>query len=264
MKLTRSYKGLIFALFVLAVACFLIPLEKAIACDLDHQNNPPSMLHILGTDELGRDMLYRSMYALKISLSVGVAATIIDMIMGAFFGILSSLMPPPFSNIVARFLDVMTILPQMLLSILILMLVKNGFYSLIIAISLTGWIPTARALRAEMLKVKNMDFISALKGIGFSQKHILFKHMIPTVMPTLLVSSALCLPSAIFSEAFMSFLGLGIAPPSPSLGNMISDGLAALNYYPWRLIVPATLVFCLIFILTSLIDKLKTKLKEVL
>lgn len=254
------------ALFIgaLAFVIFKIPLENAILCDLESQNLPPSLSNFFGTDDLGRDVFYRTFYALKISLTIGLLATLIDMIFGALFGLLSALLPQPYSSYAARFLDIMTILPQMLLSILILMLVKNSFLSLIIAISFTGWIPTARAIRAEMLKLKNKEFIEALKNLGFSKWHILFKHLIPSCLPTLLVSSALCLPSAIFSEAFMSFLGLGIAPPSPSLGNMIADGLPALNYYPWRLLAPAIAVFCLIFLLNVYIDKLKVKLGEVL
>lgn len=248
----------------IALVAFFTPMEKAILCDLDAQNFPPSLKHFWGTDDLGRDVFYRTLYALKISLMIGFLATLIDMFFGAIFGILSALLPGAFAKIAARFLDVMTILPQMLLSILILMLVKNSFLSLIIAISFTGWIPTARALRSEMLRLKNKEFITALKSLGFSKRYILLKHLLPCCIPTLLVSSALCLPSAIFSEAFMSFLGLGVAPPCPSLGNMIADGLPALNYYPWRLLAPALTVFVLIFYLTVSIDKLKMKLGEAL
>lgn len=253
-----------FVFLSLALMIYFVPLEKAIFCHLEVQNHPPCLSYLLGTDDLGRDIFFRTLYALKISVIIGLLATFIDMIFGGLFGILSSLLPPPFSNYGARFLDIMTILPQMLLSILILMIIKNSFLSLIIAISCTGWIPTARAMRAEMLKLKNKDFITALKSLGFSKRHILFKHLIPSCLPTLLVSSALCLPSAIFSEAFMSFLGLGIAPPSPSLGNMIADGLGALNYYPWRVLAPAITVFILVFLLNIGIDSLKKKLGEVL
>jgi oligopeptide transport system permease protein len=264
MKKIKDLPYPFYIFFTLLSLCFFITFEKAIFCDLEAQNLYPSQFHLFGTDDLGRDIFYRTFYALKISLIIGLLATIIDMIFGALFGILSALLKPPYANLAARFLDIMTILPQMLLSILILMIVKNSFFSLIIAISCTGWIPTARAMRSEMLKLKNKEFITSLKCLGFSNTHILFKHLIPSCLPTLLVSSALCLPSAIFSEAFMSFLGLGISPPSPSLGNMIADGLPALNYYPWRLLAPATCVFALIFFLNVCIDKLKKKLGEVL
>lgn len=264
MNKTRLLPPIFLSLIVLVIFVYFTPIEKAISCHLESPNNPPCLSHILGTDDLGRDIFYRTFYALKISLTIGLIATLIDMIFGGFFGVLSALLPHPFSNYTARFLDLMTILPQMLLSILILMIVKNSLYSLVIAISCTGWIPSARAIRSEMLKLKNKEFVICLKNLGFSKTHILFKHLIPSCLPILLVSAALCLPSAIFAEAFMSFLGLGIAPPSPSLGNMIADGLPALNYYPWRLLAPALTVFFLIFFLNIGIDKLKNKLGQVL
>jgi oligopeptide transport system permease protein len=256
-----NLKRITFVFFtILSLTAFFISFEKATFLNLDIQNHPPCLRHIFGTDDLGRDVFSRCLYGLKISLMVGFLATLIDMVFGSLFGILSSSLPHPYSKIMTRFLDVMTILPQMLLSILILMIVKHGLLSLILAISVTGWLPTARAIRLEMLKLQKMDFVTSLKGFGFSQKQILLKHLIPSCLPTLLVSSAICLPQAIFSEAFMSFLGLGVAPPTPSLGNMISEGLAAIAYYPWRLLFPSSLVFFLILSLHIFTDRVKKML----
>ncbi len=255
MKWLNVFLGLCFFLFI-----FSLSLEPGTIVNLDKQNLAPSLNHFFGTDELGRDLFYRCLYALKISLFVGCAATVIDMIFGALFGALAALLKAPYSSVMSRFLDIVSTLPQMLLSIIILMIIKNGFYSLIIAISLTGWLSTARAVRAEMLKLKKMEFIKALNGLGFSSKTIILKHLLPSCLPTLFVSSALCLPSAIFSEAFMSFLGLGVRPPVPSLGNMIADSLPALSYYPWRLLFPAGMIFVLIFCLQQVIDRLKIRL----
>lgn len=244
----------------LIVGLFFTSIDQATLINLEKQNLPPSYHHLFGCDDLGRDLLARSIYALKISLLIGILATLIDMVLGSLIGILAALVSPFYRSIIARFLDIMTILPQMLLSLLILTIFKNGFFSLVISISLTGWIPTARAIRAEMLKLKTMDFIKSLQGFGFSYGTILKKHLFPACLPTLLVSSALCLPQAIFSEAFMSFLGLGITPPTPSLGNMIADGLSALSYYPWRFFFPAACVFFLILSLQNLTEKLKKNL----
>lgn len=244
---------------------FVIDLKSlATQMNLDHQNLPPFSSYVFGTDDLGRSLFWRLLYGLKISLLVGVCATFFDIFIGASLGCLSALLPKPVSKILDRFFDVMTILPQMLLSMLILMIIKNGLLSLILAIAATGWLPTARAMRAEILKLKKLDFILALKGFGFSKTHIFFKHVLPSCYGTLLVSSALCLPSAIFSEAFMSFLGLGVPPPYPSLGNMIQDGLGALRYYPWRLIFPACLIFCLVFSLFTFVDHLKKRMQKYL
>jgi len=259
-----SRKGLFYLLIGLTLLYLLLsPLngvEKGLLIHLDKQNTPPSWHAFFGTDDLGRDLFSRCLFALKTSVIVGLCATFIDMTVGAFYGAAAALLPPRYAGPLTRFLDVMTILPQMLLSILVLMIVKHGFYSLIIAISLTGWISTARVMRAEILKLKTADFIVALKDLGFKPLTIFFKHLFPSCYSTLLVSSALCLPQAIFSEAFMSFLGLGLPPPFPSLGNMIGDGLPALRYYPWRLFFPASLVFALIYLSFTLCDSLKRKL----
>jgi len=238
--------------------------DLATSMNLDEQNSPPLSYAIFGTDDLGRSIFWRTLYGLKVSLIVGLAATFFDIAIGATLGIASALLPKRFAKILDRFFDVMTILPQMLLSMLILMVIKDGLMSLIFAIAMTGWLPTARAMRAEILKLKKMDFIKALKGFGFSNTHIYFKHVLPSCYGTLLVSSALCLPSAIFSEAFMSFLGLGVPPPFPSLGNMIQEGLGALRYYPWRLLIPAFVIFTLVFVLFSLVDRLKKRMHKYL
>lgn len=236
--------------------------QTATAINLDMQNAPPQLGAIFGRDELGRDVFARCLYGLKISLFIGICATVVDMVLGSFLGVASSLFKDPYRTIVSRFLDVMTILPQMLLSLLVLMIVKDSFLSLIIAISLTGWLPTARAMRSEMIRLKTLDFVISLKSLGLSRRQILLKHLFPTSLPTLMISTALCLPASIFSEAFMSFLGLGVAPPTPSLGNMIADGLPALAYFPWRLLAPAACVFCFIIYLLSLVEALKKTFRE--
>jgi oligopeptide transport system permease protein len=262
MKAISFFKFVSMLFLALILICFCISYQKATAVNLDFQNKAPSFAHLLGTDELGRDVLARCLYGLKMSLMIGIAATFVDMILGSFFGIACALFKEPYRSFFSRFLDVMTILPQMLLSLLVLMIVRDGFYSLIIAISLTGWLPTARAMRSEMLRLKHMDFVLSLKGLGFSYFTILMKHLLPCALPTLIISTALCLPASIFSEAFMSFLGLGVAPPTPSLGNMIADGLPALAYFPWRLLAPASVVFLFITYLLTAIELLKKRLRE--
>jgi oligopeptide transport system permease protein len=257
-----GFKASIIILFSMICMSLITTHHDATLCHFNHPNMSPSFQFLFGTDDLGRDIFHRCFYALKISLLVGLLATLIDMIFGSIFGMLAALSPPPVSQLMTRFLDIMTILPQMLLSILVLMLFSHGMTSLIIAISLTGWLPTARAMRLEILKIKKADFVKSLKGFGFSSKDIIFKHLLPSCISTLIVSSALCLPQAIFSEAFMSFLGLGVNPPTPSLGNMIADGLGALRYYPWRLLFPASFVFILIMILHGFIDSLKKRMRS--
>lgn len=251
----------VFFLMIITMS-LLTKAQAAIDINLDMQNTPPSLNHIFGTDELGRDIFSRCLYGLKISLFIGLCATFVDMVLGSILGIAAAVFKEPYRSLFSRFLDVMTILPQMLLSLLVLMIVKDSFLSLIIAISLTGWLPTARAMRSEMIRLKTLDFVKALKSLGFSTKYILLKHLFPSSLPTLMISTALCLPASIFSEAFMSFLGLGVSPPTPSLGNMIADGLPALAYYPWRLLAPASLVFCFIVYLLSLVESLKKIVRE--
>ncbi len=206
---------------------------------LQVKNLKPCALFWFGTDELGRDLFTRIWWGARISLFVGVSAALIDMLIGVFYGAFSGLCGGKIDEIMMRFADILYSLPYLLVVILLMVIMGPGILTIIVAMTITGWINMARIVRAQILQLKNQDFILAAKSLGASQGRILVKHLIPNTVGSIITTMTLTIPSAIFTEAFLSFLGLGVQAPIASWGTMASDGLSALRYYPWRLFFPA-------------------------
>ena len=141
-----------------------------------------------------------------------------------------------------RFADILYSIPYLLVVILLMVVIGSGISTIILALTITGWINMARIVRSQVLQIKQQDFVKAATALGASRKRILLQHLIPNAMGAIIVTLTLTIPSAIFAEAFLSFLGLGVQAPVASLGTMANDGLPALKYYPWRLFFPATLI----------------------
>lgn len=208
------------------------------------KNLPPSFDFWLGTDELGRDLFTRICYGARISLSIGILAGIIDLVVGITWGGCAGFFGGIVDDILMRIVDALSILPSLLIVIVLTMFFGNGFFSLLFAITFTGWITMARMVRGEILRLKQMEYAMAAKALGASPLRILFGHLLPNASGPIFSTLMLTIPSAIFSEAFLSFLGLGIQAPLASWGTMANDGLGALEYYPWRLFFPS-LAICL-------------------
>ena len=141
-----------------------------------------------------------------------------------------------------RFADILYAIPYLLVVILLMVVIGSGISTIILALTMTGWINMARIVRSQVLQIKRQDFVLAAVALGASKRRILLRHLIPNAMGAILVTLTLTIPAAIFAEAFLSFLGLGVQAPIASLGTMANDGLAALRYYPWRLFFPAGLI----------------------
>jgi len=206
------------------------------------KNTPPCKQHWFGTDELGRDLFTRIWFGARISLLVGIGAASIDLIVGVLFGALAALSSNRVEEILMRSADVIYSIPHLLLVILLTVIIGPSLLSIVIALTMTGWIKMARIIKGQMLQLRQMEFITAAIALGASKKRILFKHLIPNCAGQILVVSTLTIPLAIFSEVFLSFLGLGVQAPIASWGTMASDGLSALKPYPWRLFFPATFI----------------------
>lgn len=206
------------------------------------KNQMPSKAFWFGTDELGRDLFTRIWWGARISLFVGVSAAIIDMLIGVFYGAFSGLIGGKTDEFMMRCADILYSLPYLLIVILLMVVMGPGIITIIIAMTITGWINMARIVRAQILQLKEHDFTVAAKSIGASKLRILTKHLIPNTMGSIITTMTLTIPTAIFTEAFLSFLGLGVQAPIASWGTMANDGLAALRYYPWRLFFPATFI----------------------
>lgn len=209
---------------------------------LSIKNSSPNLTHYFGTDDLGRSMYARIWWGARISIFVGVTAALIDMIIGVTYGALAGLSGGKVEEIMMRIADIFYSLPYLLVVILLTVVMGQGILTIILAMTLTGWIKMARIIRAETLRLKEQDFVLAALSLGASTPRILLKHIIPNCFGTIITAVTLTIPHAIFTESFLSFLGLGVRAPIASWGVMASDGLGSLAYYPWRLFFPATFI----------------------
>jgi len=241
--MNRSFSckiGIVLLTIVLGFALLgpLLSNTTYFAINLSIKNTPPSIEHWFGTDDLGRDLFVRTCYGARISLTIGVAAAIIDLFIGVFWGGFAAYYGGKIDETMMRFADICFALPQLLVVILLMVVMGPGLGTMIIALTVTGWITMARVVRAQVSQLKQQEYVQAAKVMGASSGRILFRHLIPNALPPIVCTLTLTIPSAIFSEAFLSFLGLGVQAPIASWGTMASEGLPALEYFPWRVLFP--------------------------
>ncbi|MDE3055993.1 MAG: ABC transporter permease [Verrucomicrobiota bacterium] len=241
-------------LFLIAFA-LLTPLfttSSPYALHLEAKNLPPSAQFFFGTDELGRDLLSRTAMGLRLSLSIALFAAIIDLIIGVLWGTIAAWIGGVIEESMMRLADILQAIPHLLIVIFLTLFWGSGFPALLLAIGMTSWIHTARITRGHLVRIRTLDYMQSARVIGASTFYIIYRYLIPNAIGPILASITLTLPSAIFSEAFLSFLGLGIQAPSASLGVMVNDGLSAMRYYPWRLWIPAGALSLLLLLLHSI------------
>src|SRR5690625_3897857 len=207
--------------------------------DLMSANQSPSAEHWFGTDNLGRDMFARTWEGAKISLFIGLTAAFIDLIIGVIWGAVSGFVGGRVDEYFMRIADILSALAYLLVVILLMVIMPKGLWTLIIAMTITGWINMARIVRGEVMRLKTEEYVLAAKSLGASSVRIIRRHLIPNMLGPILVTLTLTVPTAIFTEAFLSFLGLGVPAPLASWGTMTADALPALRYYPFQLFFPA-------------------------
>jgi oligopeptide transport system permease protein len=181
----------------------------------------PNATHLLGTDDLGRDVLSRLIYGARISTGVGVLSQLIIVLVGVPIGALAGLLGGWFDFIIMRVIDVLSSLPSLLFYILLMVALGAGFSNIILAMAITGWIGIARLVRGQVLSLKETDYVRAARAMGGSTNHIILTHLIRNALTPVIVAVTLGVPGAMFAEAGLSFLGLGVPPPTPSWGQMI-------------------------------------------
>jgi oligopeptide transport system permease protein len=241
---------------------------------LDGDGNPGSQTRLvwnasyrLGTDALGRDVLTRTLYGARISLAVALVAALVNALIGIVYGGISGYAGGTTDSVMMRIVDIINTIPLTLYVILIkVVLGSGGFSSIVIALASVYWVDMARVVRGQTLSLKNQEFVLAARTIGSPSGAILRRHIIPNAMGPIIVTGTMLIPSAIFIEAFLSFIGIGIAPPMASLGTMANDALATLRSSPYQLLVP-TATICLImfafnFVGDGLRDALDPKLRN--
>lgn len=223
-------------------------------------NNAPSATHWFGTDDLARDVFVRVWEGARISLFIGLAAAFIDLIIGVLWGSIAGLAGGRIDNIMMRIADVLTAIPYLLVVIILLVVIEPGLFPMIIALSITGWVNMARIVRGEVLSIKNQEYVLAARTLGANKWHLIKRHLIPNAMGAILVTMTLTIPNAIFTEAFLSYLGLGVQAPKASWGTMASDGFKAMLSSPWRLFFPALFISLTIFAFNAIGDGLRDAL----
>ncbi len=194
---------------------------------------------LLGSDSLGRDLFIRVVYGARMSLTVGIFAALVNFIIGVFYGCFAGYKGGNVDTIMMRIVDVIDSVPVTLYVILIMVVIGSGMQSIILALGLTYWVRMARIVRGQVLSLKNSEFVLAAKTLGASTGRIFVKHLIPNMMGTIMVAIAMQIPNAIFTEAFLSFIGLGIPAPKASWGTLCNDALSSIYVYPYQLLIPA-------------------------
>ncbi len=207
--------------------------------DYTNQIAAPSQEHLFGTDVFGRDQWTRVWYGTRISLLIGLVAAAINLVIGVFYGAISAIMGGQVDAVMQRIIEVLVGIPSLIIVILFMMVLPPGVGTIIIAMSITGWVNMARLVRAQILKLKNQEFVLAAQLLGTSKWKIITRHLIPNTISVIVIQVMFAIPSAIFTEAFLSFIGVGLAEPKASLGVLINNGYKALRSAPFLLIYPA-------------------------
>ena len=231
-----------------------------LAMDLDHLKQPPGKAHLLGTDSKGRDVLARVVYGSRISLAVGIIASALSLCIGIFFGLIAGYFGGRTDAVLTQFFDIFLAFPSLLLAIGISAVMAPGLTSAMLAITLVGWAGFARLVRGITLSLKEQAYIEASRALGATPARILYRHILPNALPLILVAGSLRVGGFILLEAALSFLGLGVQPPTPTWGSMISLNRAYINSAPWMVVFPGLAISITVISFNILGDFLRDKL----
>lgn len=229
---------IVLLLFIVSVlAPFITPCDPG-AIDAYHVLLPPSAGHWFGTDELGRDVFTRIVYGARISLRVGFVAVGIAVAIGTVIGLVSGYYGGFVDNLFMRFVDIMLCFPTFFLILAVIAMLEPSIWYIMIIIGLTGWMGVARLVRAEVLSIRERDYVLAARALGASDLRIIFRHILPNAVPPVLVSATLGVAGAILTESALSFLGIGVQPPTPSWGNILTSGKDYIEFAWWLSLFP--------------------------
>ncbi len=265
-KLWRTFKnnktavvGAVMALVVLltAVFAFLISPYDPLDQDVFHRFSPPERSHPLGTDEYGRDVLSRIIWGTQISLTVGFFSVLLGMIMGTAMGVVAGYSGGGTDTLIMRMVDVLLSFPTLITGIMIAAILGSGLVKLIITIGIVFAPRFARMAYGPTLAVKEMEYVSSAKVIGASSFRIIIRHILPNIFGEIMVAGSLWMGTAIMAEASLSFLGLGVSPPTPTWGNMIGSGIDVLASAPWLSLFPGLSILITVLAFNMIGDGLR-------
>jgi oligopeptide transport system permease protein len=241
----------------LAIFAPILSRHSFTAMDGDAINAGPSPAHWLGCDSTGRDLWVRVWMGARVSLTIGVVAATINMCVGALLGGLCGYYGGKLDMIMMRVVDILYGIPSLIVTILVMVVIGTGVKTLIIAMCIVGWIGTCRFTRGEVYRLKSQDFVSAAKVLGVNDFVIINRHILPNIMGLLVTNLCMAIPGAIFSEAFLSYIGLGITPPNCSWGILAKDGIKMLRVAPHEILFPAFFICTTMLALNLLGDGLR-------
>lgn len=245
------------ALVLIALLAPVVAPHPPLHTDFDHLREPPSAQHWLGTDKEGRDILSRLMFGARISLAVGVVSQIPVLLIGLAAGCVAGFYGGRRDAVIMRTVDVFYAFPSLLFLITLMAILGRGFGPLLIALALTAWAGLARLVRGQILQLRQAEFVVAARSVGASDSRILTRHLLPNLAGVLVVFLSLAIPGAIVAEAGLSFLGLGLLPPAPSWGLMLSDGFAVLRSAPHIALCPGLAIGATMLALFVLADAVR-------
>lgn len=237
-------------------ANFVAPYDPT-KIDLINRLKGPSLQHWFGTDDCGRDVLTRILFGGRMSLQIGLIPTFISMVIGAVLGLVSGYFGKKTDFIIMRFADIVLAFPSLLLAMVVMYTLGSSIFNLFISLSIISWASTARVVRSQTLSIKESEFIEAAKSMGVNKWVVIFRHILPNCLPSLIVLFTLNIPGSILTEASLSFLGVGAQPPDTSWGLMISQGQAYAFQSPWMIIAPGVAILIVVLAFNFLGDGLR-------
>lgn len=247
-RFCRHKLAIIGAVFIILIALCAVFAPVIAPCDPDAITAsfecPPSLEHLLGTDQLGRDVLSRIIFASRISLSVGVGSVVVTAVIGIVLGLVSGYFGKAVDMVVMRITDVFMSFPVIILLMALAVIAGSGVINMILIIGLVTWPPICRLVRGNVLSLRQMDYVRSAVSSGISTPRILFMHILPNTLDAILVNATFGVASSIMLESSLSFLGLGVAPPTASWGNMLMDAqsLTVLKNMPWLWVPPGLII----------------------
>ena len=205
-------------------------------------NETPSSTHWFGTDDLGRDLFVRAWKGARVSLLIGLISAVINVTIGIIYGGIAGYKGGRVDSIMMRVVEIIYSIPALLWVILLMIIMGQGLTTIIVALSISGWGGMARLVRGQVLQLKEMEYVLAAQSLGASSWRIILKHLIPNAMGPIIINLTFQVPDAIFTEAFLSFIGLGVPPPIASWGTLANEGTKVMTLYPYQILFPAILI----------------------
>lgn len=246
-----------FVICLIILSCILLPFFSPFESREQHVNETNSgfftpctdaryegqgHIHILGTDKLGRDLFVRAFEGGRVSLIIAFAAVFVNLVIGLIYGGISGYFGGTVDVIMMRIVEIINGIPYMIVVILLLIVMEPGIFTMVVAYGITSWTGMARLVRGQVLQLKGQEFIVASEAMGAKSSRIISRHLIPNALSVIIVNVTMAIPSAIFTESFLSYLGLGVQVPNPSWGVLAADGQQSFITYPYQLIIPAALI----------------------